>query len=173
MRGQSSKPYSAKNRKSKKTRKRKRLLRKGIARRYLLRWGVLVFLFYGLNACQSDPNSPHGVAERFLDAHYVTMDLQAAKAYCIGLARKRVEEEIRLTEGQVIDVNTRRPRVYYTLLKETPRGEKRVSLQYVAKITVDGAGEFQKEFLLTLGEEEEGWRVMNYSEFDCCTTPHP
>ena len=32
----------------------------------MLRWGVLVFLFYGLNACQSDPNSPHGVAERFL-----------------------------------------------------------------------------------------------------------
>ena len=94
------------------------------------------------------------------------MDLEAAKAYCTGLARKRVEEEILLTEGQVIDVNTRRPRVYYTLLKETPRGEKRISLQYEAKITVDGAGEFQKEFLLTLREEEEGWRVMNYSEFD-------
>ena len=56
--------------------------------------------------------------------------------------------------------------------KKLHGGEKRVSLQYVAKITVDGAGEFQKEFLLTLGEEEEGWRVMNYSEFDCCTIPH-
>lgn len=130
------------------------------------RWGVLVFLLCGFSACQSDPNSPQGVAERFLDAHYVTMDLHTAKAYCTGLARKRVEEEIRLTEGQVVDANTRRPRVYYTLLKETPRGEKRISLQYQAKITLDGAGEFQKVFLLTLREEEEGWRVMNFNEFD-------
>lgn len=130
-------------------------------------WGVLVLILYGsLSACQSDPNSPHGVAERFLDAHYVTMDLQAAKVYCTGLARQRVEEEILLTEGQVIDANTRPPRVYYTLLKETPRGEKRISLQYEAKITVDGAGEFQKEFLLTLLKEEKGWRVINYNEFD-------
>lgn len=123
-------------------------------------------MLYGLSACQSDPNSPHGVAERFLDAHYVTMDLQAAKAYCVGLARQRVEEEILLTEGLVIDANTRRPRVYYTLLKETPRGEKRTSLQYEAKITVDGAGAFRKEILLTLLREEEGWRVMNYNEYD-------
>lgn len=132
----------------------------------MLGWRVLILLIYGLSACQSDPNSPQGVAERFLDAHYVTMDLQVAKTYCTGLARKRVEEEIRLTEGQAVDANTRRPKVYYSLLKETPRGDNRVSLQYEAKITVDGAGEFQKEFLLTLREEEEGWRVMNYSEFD-------
>ena len=133
------------------------------------RWihGVTVLVFIaGLSACQAAPNSPRGVAERFLDAHYVQMDLQAAKGYCTGLALKRVEDEIRLTEGQAIDANTRLPRVYYTLVKETPRGDTRVSLQYQAKISVAGAGEFQKEFLLSLRKEQDGWRVMNYSEFD-------
>ena len=77
--------------------------------RLLLCLSVLV-LVVALSACQPDPNSPRGVAERFLDAHYVRMDLQAAKAYCTGLALKRVEDEIRLTEGQVIDANTRLPR---------------------------------------------------------------
>jgi hypothetical protein len=119
-----------------------------------------------LSACQPDPNSPRGVAERFLDAHYVRMDLQAAKAYCTGLALKRVEDEIRLTEGQVIDANTRLPRVYYSLVKETPRGDTSVSFQYQARITVAGGGEFQKELLLSLRKGQDGWRVMNYSEFD-------
>ncbi len=129
--------------------------------------GTAVFvLVAGLSACQPDPNSPRGVAERFLDAHYVQMDLEVAKGYCSGLALKRVEEEIRLTEGQAIDASTRLPRVYYTLVRETPRGDTRVSLQYQAKIFVAGAGEFQKELLLSLRKEQDGWRVMHYREFD-------
>ncbi len=128
---------------------------------------TVLVLIAGLSACQlADPNSPRGVAERFLDAHYVQMDLEVAKGYCAGLALKRVEDEIRLTAGQTIDANTRLPRVYYTLVQETPRGDTRVALHYRARISVAGAGEFQKEFLLSLRKEQDGWRVMNYSEFD-------
>lgn len=119
-----------------------------------------------LSACQSDPHSARGVAERFLDAHYVEIDLQAAKPYCAGLALSRLEDEIRLTDGQPIDESTRKPLVHYRLVEEKPRGEKSVSFLYETTIAVNGAGEFTKKVLLTVRQDEQGWRVANYSEFD-------
>lgn len=119
-----------------------------------------------LHACQSDPRSARGIAERFLDAHYVEINLQAAKPYCTGLALNRLEDEIRLTEGQPIDENTRKPLVHYRLVEEKPRGEKSTSFLYETTISVDGAGEFTKKVLLTLRQGEQGWQVANYSEFD-------
>jgi hypothetical protein len=119
-----------------------------------------------LHACQSDPRSARGVAERFLDAHYIEINLQAAKPYCTGLALSRLESEIHLTEGQPIDENTRKPQVHYRLIEEKPRGEKSVSFLYETTFSVDGAGEFTKKVLLTMRQGEQGWRVANYSEFD-------
>ena len=119
-----------------------------------------------LNTCQPDAHTAQGTAELFLDAHYVRIDLPTAKAYCAGFARSRVEEEIRLTEGLAIDATTRQPRVYYELLEETPRGEASVSFRYQADFDVDGAGRFTKNIVLTLRQQAEGWRVVNYREYD-------
>ena len=119
-----------------------------------------------LSTCQPDAHTAQGTAELFLDAHYVRIDLPTAKAYCAGFARSRVEEEIRLTEGLAIDATTRQPRVYYELLEETPRGEASVSFRYQADFDVDGAGRFTKNIVLTLRQQAEGWRVVNYREYD-------
>ncbi len=118
-----------------------------------------------LLACQPDPNTPRGTAELFLDAHYVEMDLQAAKAFCSGLALHKVEEEIRLTQGQTIDETTRRPSVHYHLVEERSRNPNQASLLYEATISVPGAGQLKRKWLLSLRREEEGWKVRNYTEF--------
>ena len=135
------------------------------ARRFPVMLGGLVWLVL-LSTCQPDPRTAQGTAELFLDAHYVRIDLPTAKAYCAGFARNRVEEEIRLTEGLSIDITTRQPRVYYELREETPRGESSVSFLYKADFDVDGAGRFTKNIVLTLRNEAEGWRVVNYREYD-------
>jgi len=127
---------------------------------------ALTLLLFVLNACGPDPHSARDIAEKFLDAHYVMINLPLAKTYAAGLALKRVEDEIRLTEGQQIDANTRKPRVYYRLLEEKSRREKSASFLYEATFSVDGAGQFIKKVLLTLRQGAEGWRVTNYSEFD-------
>lgn len=125
-----------------------------------------VFWLLLLSTCQPDPNTAQGMAELFLDAHYVQIDLHTAKAYCAGFARNRVEEEIRLTAGLSIDATTRQPRMYYELLEETSRGESSVSFLYKADFDVDGAGRFTKNILLTLRNHAAGWRVVNYREYD-------
>jgi hypothetical protein len=52
------------------------------------------------------------------------------------------------------------------LIEERPRGEKSVTFVYETRISVDGAGDFTKKVLLTMRQDEQGWRVANYSEFD-------
>ncbi len=127
---------------------------------------IFTFLLSTLAACGPDAQSAQGVAEQFLDAHYVTINLPLAKTYTTGLALSRIEDEIRLTEGQQIDAGTRKPRVNYRLLEEKQRGEKSASFLYEATFSVDGAGQFIKKVLLTLRQSPEGWHVTNYSEFD-------
>jgi hypothetical protein len=115
-------------------------------------------------ACRPDPATPRGAAERFLDAHYVRIDLPAALEFTAGVARHKVENEIRLVEGQPIDDSTRKPTVHYRLLETHPDGEQAVSYLYRANITIEDADRFERRWLVTVRRDETGWRVTNYQE---------
>src|SRR5574341_115591 len=80
-------------------------------------------------ACGRDLKTAQGVAEEFVDQHYVRIDLRKAKEVAVGLALEKINEEIRLTAGQVIDASTRKPSVRYRLV-EKKEGEGRVSFLY-------------------------------------------
>ena len=115
-------------------------------------------------ACRPDANTPQGAAELFLDAHYVHIDLHQALPLTAGLARHKVEDEIKLVEGQTIDAGTRKPTVHYRLLETHPDGEHSVNYLYLASITVEDAGGFERRWMVTVRREPEGWRVTNYQE---------
>lgn len=117
-------------------------------------------------ACRNDPASPRGVAERFLDAHYVDIDLGAAAGLVVGLAGRKLADERRLVEGQVIDESTRRPSVYYRLIEETADGDERSRFVYRATFALDGAGSFERRILLLLRREDGAWKVANFEEFE-------
>ena len=67
-----------------------------------------------LSACGHDFNTAQGVAEEFVDHHYVNFDLQKAKNFTVSVALAKIDEEIRLTTGQTIDASTQKPRVNYS-----------------------------------------------------------
>lgn len=131
--------------------------------RRLLWLGVLAA---GAAACRADPATPRGAAERFLDAHYVRIDLPAALAGTTGLARRKVESEIELVRGVAIDEATRPPTVHYALLEERPDGPEAVRFVYRGRILPDGADAFERRWLVTVRREADGWRVSNYEELD-------
>jgi hypothetical protein len=114
--------------------------------------------------CRPDASTPRGAAERFLDAHYVRIDLPAARELTTGLARHKVEDEIRLVGAQEIDDSTRKPTIHYTLLEEHPDGEQAVNYLYRADITVEDADRFERRWLVTVRRDDTGWRVTNYQE---------
>ena len=125
-----------------------------------------VILCLSISYCGGESSPAISVAEGFLDAHYVRIDLVSAKEYCQGLARSRIDEEIRLTEGRQIDSAAGRPRVYYRLLEENVRSPSVVSLHYRLDLDVGGIGRLEKSVLLTLRGREGDWRVVNFREFD-------
>ncbi|MGH7830276.1 MAG: hypothetical protein ACREP8_08860 [Candidatus Binatia bacterium] len=118
-----------------------------------------------LHACGRDLGTAQGVAEEFVDQHYVRIDLAKAKEYSVGLALQKVDEEICLTSGQAIDASTRKPRVHYRLL-EKKEGAARASFLYEATIQVDDAPRFTRRLLIAARKENELWRVSNFTEYD-------
>jgi hypothetical protein len=132
----------------------------------LLRVFCLGALVAWAAACGPDPATPRGTAERFLDAHYVHIDLAAALPFTSGLARQKVESEMALVRGVAIDESTRKPTVHYTLLEEHPDGPETVSFVYRGRVLPEDADAIERRWLVTVRREADGWRVTNYQEFE-------
>ena len=123
---------------------------------------ALLLAFVGCKG-QGD-TTPQGVAETFMDWHYVEIDLSRSREYTVGLARSKVDDRIRLTAGQAIDAGTRKPRVYYKLL-ERREARGRTAFLYQLTIRPEGASEFSRKLLIRVRKEEAVWRVSNYMEY--------
>jgi hypothetical protein len=128
-----------------------------------------IVLIIGLLAgagCHGGTSSPRGAAEGFLDEHYVHIDLEAAKHYCVGVARSKVEDEQRLVGDQEIDAGTRRPHVSYALAEQRDEAEDQAELVYNATIRFDDGDTTALRWLVTARREDDGqWKVSNYQEF--------
>ena len=117
-------------------------------------------------ACRGGTGSPRGAAESFLDEHYVRINLEAAKQFCVGVARFKVEEEQRLVGDQTIDASTRRPHVSYALAEQRDEAEDRVAFLYDATVRFDDGGTTALRWLVTARREPDGaWKVSNYQEY--------
>jgi len=118
----------------------------------------------GLASCTAS-NSPRGVADRFIDAYYVAIDLAKAAHECSGLALDKISQEIALTKGQPIDAATRKPSVHYKL--ESQRSEDNaVTFVYLARFDVPDAGTLERHLMITTRNDDGTWKVSNFSEFD-------
>ena len=126
---------------------------------------ALSFSIVLTGACSRDLNTAQGVAEEFVDQHYVAIDLPKAKALAVSVALSKVNEEIRLTAGQKIDISTHKPRVHYTLL-EKKEGDQRATFLYEGTIQSDDNTSFTRQWLITARKEGNQWRVSNFTESD-------
>ncbi|MGH7854962.1 MAG: hypothetical protein ACREP3_16050 [Candidatus Binatia bacterium] len=135
-----------------------------IRRNYLALAQVLLLLIVA-GACGRDLSTAQGVVEEFVDYHYVHIDLPKAKTLAVSLALHKVNEEIRLTEGQKIDASTQKPRVHYALL-EKKEGPERGSFLYEGTIQSDDGTSFTRKWLINVRKEGDEWRVSNFSESD-------
>ncbi len=124
---------------------------------------VLVALL-SLSSCQRQ-DEPLRVAQGFIDAHYVTIDLPAAKAFTAGVATQKIEEEQKLVEGQKIDEGTLQPRVHYTLLERRPESDERISFLFQGEARVEELV-FTRKWLVTVKLEDGAWKVSNYHEYE-------
>ena len=81
------------------------------------------------------------------------------------MALDKVNEEIRLTAGQKIDMSTQKPKVNYRLL-EKKEGEGRASFLYEGTIQSDDGSSFTRKWLIATRKDADQWRVSNFTESD-------
>ena len=130
---------------------------------FQIRAALIFFLL--ISACGRDLQTAQGVAEEFVDHHYVKIDLQKAKQYTVSIAQAKIDEEIRLTKGQSIDASTQTPRVNYALLSKN-EGEQRSTYLFEGKIQSDDGTSFTRKWSIAMRKETNGWRVSNFTESD-------
>jgi hypothetical protein len=129
------------------------------------RAGMLLLALLSVAACSRDLGTAQGVVEEFVDQHYVHIDIPKAKRYTVGLALQKLDEEIRLTSGQIIDASTRKPRVNYKML-EKREADGRASFLYEGTIISDDGSSFTRKWLIAARKDGGQWRVSNFSESD-------
>jgi hypothetical protein len=122
---------------------------------------VAVFLAAGCKPA----NTPRAVVDRFIEAHYIAINLKYAERWCTGLALEKLHQEEALTAGQPIDDETRKPTIHYRLEQQRD-GTDRVMYLFLATIDVPDAGSFEKKWMITARKEGPTWKVSNYSEYD-------
>ena len=127
---------------------------------------LLILASAALPACRPEANSALGVTERFIDAHYVRIDLSAALPLCTGLALQKLHEEQRLTTGQPIDESTRKPTIHYRLLDKKEEDTEHASFVFEGTIQVEDAGQFTRKWLINARRSDALWKVSNFEEFD-------
>ena len=115
------------------------------------------------SSCGHDLSTAQGVADEFVDQHYVAIDLQKAKTLAVSVALSKLDEEIRLIAGQKIDASTRKPRIHYRLL-EKKEGDQRATYLYEGTIQTDDNMSFTRQWLITVRKEGTQWRVSNFTE---------
>ena len=127
---------------------------------------LLIIGVLALGACHGGTGSARGAAEAFLDEHYVHIDLEAAKQYCVGVARSKVEDEQQLVGDQQIDAETRRPHVSYALAEQHDESADQAELVYNATLRFDDGDTTALRWLVTARRGDDGrWKVSNYQEF--------
>jgi len=126
---------------------------------------ILLTCALAIDGCSHDVGTAQGVAEEFLDQHYVNIDIPKAKQYAVGLALQKLDEESRLTAGQAIDASTQKPKVSYQLI-EKREAENRASFLYQGTIRSDDGTSFTRKWLIAARKDGNQWRVSNFSESD-------
>ena len=110
-------------------------------------------------------NSARGVADRFIEAHYMAIDLKAAEPLCTSVALDKLHKEIALTTGQEIDASTRKPIIHYKLVAQ--RGaDDHVTFLFLATIDVPDGGSFKKNWMIAARKEGADWKISNFNEYD-------
>jgi len=133
--------------------------------RSALLFGLAFLVLIAAVGCGRDLGTAQGIAEEFVDHHYVAIDLEKAKALAVSVALSKVNEEIRLTQGHKIDASTQKPRVHYALLNKK-EGNGRASFLYEGTIQSDDGTSFKRKWLITTRREGNHWRVSNFTESD-------
>ena len=128
---------------------------------------ALCAIFAASAAACSHGDPARGGAERFVDAYYVEIDLPRARNEAVGLARAKVDDELKLLTGQEAPESGIRPTVHYRLVdSQGEAANDRRGFVFELSIHTDSGDELTRRVLVTMREEAGAWHAANFQEID-------
>jgi hypothetical protein len=104
-----------------------------------------------------------GIAEAFLDAYYVSIDLEKARQLTGGLARSKIDRQVKaIRKMSRLDKNP--SKVSYRLLNERSLGSHKKAFSFDLSIKPQDGRPFRRVVFLHLRLEERNWRVHAFRE---------
>lgn len=98
-----------------------------------------------------------------MDVYYLQIDLEEAQGVTEGLAREKIEGEIRLKTGQTIAADTRKPKMSYKKAGHQMDGEGEVYF-FELRIQPKDFPEIQRKLRIVVRKGEKSWKVTQFSE---------
>lgn len=128
---------------------------------------VALLLCHG---CTPAGDSAEHAARAFLDRYFVELDQKAALGLTEGLARAKIEDEIRRV-GDDRPTAEERARVYYRQMSQSAQDDG-VSFRFRLTVVIPGDATVEPELLVRVRPNEGTWRVSNF-EFLPMPEPTP
>ena len=126
------------------------------------RAGPRILFAVALSAALCGCDDPARIGDRFVDLYFVETDQARARRLTTGLAKAKLDEELRLVESvrRDHDAEAQKPSIAYT------RRTLRVDGQHARAsydVTIrEGADRLEKQVLLSLDHEGDRWKVANF-----------
>lgn len=131
--------------------------REGIAR--VGAYGLLAALLASAAGCSS---TAARVGDKFVDLYFVEADQAGARPLAVGLAEKKLDDELKLVSEvrKGVNADEAKPTVFYTRRSLRVDGE-RANATYDLTIKF-GADETKRNAMLSMERQAGAWRVANY-----------
>ena len=124
---------------------------------------VAVVVFVLFPGEEQGRDRPVGVAEAFLDAYYVSIDLEKAGRLTGGLARTKIDRQLKaIRKMSRFDKNP--SKVSYRLLNERSLGDWKKAFSFDLSVEPQGGRLFRRVIFLHLRREEQSWRIHAFRE---------
>lgn len=112
---------------------------------------------------EQNKGSSVGIAEAFLDAYYVSIDLEKARQLTGGLARSEIDRQLKaIRKMSRLDKNP--SKVSYRLLNERSLGGDKKAFSFDLSVEPQDGRPFRRVVFLHLRLEERNWRVHAFRE---------
>jgi len=120
-----------------------------------------LLLYVGFVGCAQPTSSPQSTAQAFVDRFFVESNQRAALPLTEGVARAKLEEELRLLGDQPSSTTDERPRVYYRQVSEQAQDDG-MAFYFRLTVVVIGDQPIEPELIVRVRPSGDQWRVSNY-----------
>ena len=128
----------------------------------------LIVPFTFTAAACAKPSPSQQMANQFIEAYYVQINLKSAEVLTSGLAKEKLDKQMQLVQGAGAEPLSEKPRVTFALIKKDSDSADSATYVYEVRTHVEDVG--KRMVFVKLRQESGAWKVTQFTEDDAPPT---